>query len=155
MAYSVTLEKYVYANTGAQKGTRAGVLELLLKVRGQAVALCPVDKGQLRNSHMVKIGNEKYGFNSESGEKAPSDQQLTTTLKDDDEVIEGAVGTGSDHWYPEFGTRYQVAQPHLRPAAEVATGSKGAEVMKKYCRDEMVKAFKQKKYERLFGGSGG
>ena len=33
-----------------EKGTEAGILETCIRVTNQAVALAPVDKGQLKNS---------------------------------------------------------------------------------------------------------
>lgn len=144
---TVELKKYVFAEKGAKEGAMEGVIALALNVHAQAVALCPVDEGQLRNSYMVKTPDKELGFNSQGDDKAPDAHKVSTEPKEN-EVI---VGTGSDHWYPEFGTRFQIAQPHLRPAIAVAKGTSGAAVMRKFGREAMEREYKQRKYERIFG----
>lgn len=131
----------------AELGAAEAILQTLIKVHAQAVALCPVDYGQLKNSIMFTFEDAGLKFNENGGsEKAPSDQKISTPVK----RLTGYVGTNSDHWYPEFGTRYQVAQPFLRPAGEIAKGAEASKVAAKYCREKMVHEFNQRKYERLF-----
>lgn len=148
MASNVTIKKYVFAEEGAKEGTLAGLLELAYRVHAKTVELCPVDEGQLRNSYMVRSANGDELFNSAGGEMAPEDHKITTEPKG----LMVIVGTNSDHWYPEYGTRYQVAQPHLRPAIALSKGQSAASVMKKYCREKMEHEYKQRKYTLLFGG---
>jgi len=141
---SVTLEKYLFAEKGSTEGLSKTILESLIKVHAKTVALCPVDKGQLKNSYMITLDSKEQLFNSLPGDKAPADQKIS--LRSDKTI--GYVGTNSDHWYPEFGTRYQVAQPHLRPAGEIVKGSSFKSVASKYCKEEMIKEFKRKRIER-------
>jgi len=141
---SVTLEKYVYAEKGALRGLNGSILETLIKVHAQAVALSPSDLGQLRNSLMVKTNETEKGFNSADDTPAPSEHKLSVKPKNG----EGFVGTNSDHWYPEFGTRLQVAQPFLRPAGELAKGSSVKSVVSKYCQKAMLEEFAKRKVVR-------
>lgn len=140
---SIRLEKYLYAEKGAAGGLSKSILETLVKVHGQAVALCPVDKGQLRNSLMIVTNEKDDLFNSVGGDVARSSDKITLRAK----FGEGYVGTNSDHWYPEFGTRYQIAQPFLRPAGEIAKGASAKSTMAKYSRDEMLKEFAKRKVQ--------
>jgi len=55
---SVTLEKYLYAQKGGKEGLQKTMLETLVKVHAQTVALCPVDKGQRANSYSVSFDNK-------------------------------------------------------------------------------------------------
>lgn len=50
---------------------------------------------------------------------APVDTgQLRASIRTLQAGQHGYVVTGTDHWiFPEFGTRYQAAQPYIRPAA--------------------------------------
>lgn len=132
----------------SQDGVAAAILSAVSFVQAAAADLCPVQYGQLRNSIMFKVGDEEGGFNESGGEQAPSSHKIDAKTS----KTVGVVGTGSDHWYPEFGTKFQVAQPFLRPAGEIAKGSSAKSVAAKYCRDKMVQEFKQRKYMRLFGG---
>lgn len=146
---SVTLEKYLFAQKGSKEGMKKSILETLLLVHGRTVADCPVAEdngGQLRNSYMISYDNKEQGFNSQSGEQAPAWQKLTVRSSE----MVGYVGTNSDHWYPEFGTRNQVAQPHLRPAIMIAKGSSAKAVMATYCREKMLSEFKQRRFEYIF-----
>lgn len=147
MSKTVELKKYVFAEKGAKDGAMDGIIALALSVHAQTVTACPVDLGQLANSYMVKTPDKEVGFNTQDGEKAPDSHKISAEPKDN-EVI---VGTGSDHWYPEFGTRFQVARPHIRPAIAVAKGASGEAVMRKFGRLAMEREYKQRKYERIFG----
>ena len=142
---SVTVIKNVFAEEGAKKGAKRSILETCIKVHAQATALAPVDFGQLKNSLMYTVADKEAGFNSQGGESAPSSQKITSRPKE----LEGYVGTNSDHWYPEFGTRYQVAQPFLRPAGEIVAGSNPGEVVKKYCREAMLAEYAKRKVVKL------
>jgi len=144
---SVTVEKYVYAQKGALNGLNQSILETLIKVHAQAVALCPVAQdsgGQLKNSLMIVTEKGEQGFNTSGDEAAPSTHKLTVKSP----VNGGYVGTNSDHWYPEFGTRFQVAQPFLRPAGEGVKNGNMSPAVAKYCKIEMQKEFLKRKMER-------
>jgi hypothetical protein len=143
---TIKVEKYLYAQKGAKEGLKKVMLETLVMVHAQTVALCPVQYGQLKNSYMVVFDGKEIGFNSSSGESAPADQKLTVKSAE----LLGYVGTNSDHWYPEFGTRNQIAQPHIRPAVMIAKGSGTQAAMGKYCRSKMEEEFRQRKYEYIF-----
>jgi len=144
---SVKIEKYIYAEKGAKDGLSKSILETLVKVHAKAVALCPVRQingGQLKNSLMIVTseGDEFFNTSGES-EKAPANHKITLRAGESF----GYVGTNSDHWYPEFGTRFQVAQPFLRPAGEIAKGASAKETMAKYCRKEMLNEFAKRKMQ--------
>ena len=141
--YEITINEF--AKNGAALGIKNSSIELALKVRNQAVALCPVDKGQLKNSIMVKSKDTEKGFNDAGGESAPDYQRLNVSPKDN-EVF---VGTNSDHWYPEFGTRNMAAQPFLRPAIEIALGGEAISIAKKYCNDAMAEEFMKRKVKKV------
>lgn len=133
----------------ASAGAEAALLSALATIHAEAVSLCPVARingGQLRNSIMWKTHDEDGGLNSQGGESADN------TLNLNPREGEGYVGTGSDHWYPEFGTRYQIAQPFMRPAGEKYKGSSAKQVAAKYCRDKMLNEFMKRKYLRLLNG---
>lgn len=94
------------------------IYKTCLAIEAQAVALCPVDKGQLRNSIMTVTENNTHGFNTKAKEKAP-DSAIISSPGD----YEGAVGTGLEYAAAvEFGRpdmpNYP-AQPYLRPAAMI------------------------------------
>lgn len=131
-----------FAASGANKGAYQNILATCAKIHAQAVSFCPVDEGQLKNSLMFKVEDKSEGFNSQGGETAPADQEISLKPKE----LEGYIGTNSDHWYPEFGTRYQVAQPFLRPAGEaVMKGSDLQNIVKKYGREAMEEEYKRRK----------
>lgn len=139
----VKITQNIFAKKGAEQGARKSIVETMVKVHAQAVALCPVDLGQLRNSLMWEIKGEEGGFNTVGG--SPADKKLTTNP----EKLVGYVGTNSDHWYPEFGTRNQVAQPFLRPAGDAVRGASAKEIGIKYGREAMEEAFRRKKVRKI------
>ena len=141
----ITITKNEFAIEGGEETVRKLITQTGIQVHAQAVTLCPVDKGQLRNSLMWKTSWSDGGFNSQGGDSATTDSRLDVQPKKD----EGYVGTNSDHWYPEFGTRHQVAQPFLRPAAEIVQGSKAADIAKKYGKEAMKEEFAQRKVKRM------
>lgn len=142
---SVTITINEFAKMGGFQGVRKSIIESMVKIHAQAVALAEFKHptGQLRNTLMWEIKGESEGFNAGGGaESAPESQRLTT----EPEELIGYVGTNSDHAiYPEFGTRYQRAQPYLRPAAEIIRGAGASEIGKKYGREAMAKEFRKRK----------
>lgn len=139
----------VLVNKGTIKGAKDGISKSIestcAAIAGQAVAMCPVDLGQLRNSIMWKTKEEADGFNKSGDKLAPDNQKLSLEPKDG----EGYVGTNSDHWIIEFGTVKQVAQPFLRPAGEWAKGGSTAAIVAKYCREAMEKELKQRQLTKI------
>lgn len=126
-----------------------GLNEIGIAVVSQAKPLCPVDKGQLVNSIMYKLANgQKGGFNDGKpgkGGKTPvetADREIGRPSAGD-----AYVGTASDHAFEqEFGTRYMVAQPFMRPAVEIIV-QKGEvqKVLASISREEMEKELAQRK----------
>lgn len=164
MGVSVKITKNEFANAGVQAGVRKSIIVACTKVTAQAKSLTPVDNGQLRNSIMWKVSGDNGGFNeggagrATGGFKRKSKKIEATNAPPEDKISlrtynrkqgliqEGYVGTNSDHWYPEFGTRHQRAQPFLRPAKElVMDGGKAAAIGVKYGREEMEKEYRKRK----------
>jgi len=148
MGAIVRVEKNIYALKGAEEGNRKGIIQACTLLNAQAKSLAPVDKGQLRNSLMWQVEDKKDGFNDGNGEPAPSAQKLKYNENNRGGRITGIQGTNSDHWYPEFGTRYQAAQPFERPAKEIVLdGGKAIEIAKKYSKEQMAIEFTKRKKE--------
>lgn len=149
MGTSVEITKNIFARKGVDVGTEKGMTVVCIKTVNQAKALTPIDYGQLRNSIMYKVEKKQGGFNNSNGEQAPEDQKISVKNESKKFKIVGIVGTNSDHWYPEFGTRYQIAQPFLRPAVDIEVrGASGTETMKKYGKEQMAIEFAKRKTER-------
>lgn len=145
-ASRVTIERLGNPRLAAIQGNNKSLEGLTIAITALAKDLVPRDTGELQNTVMgvarLSTGVRKeYGFNQSSGHKAPEDQRLDLPLAPSSAVI----GTGSDHWYPEFGTRRMVAQPFLRPAVAYFRGGEALSLVAKFCRDEMIKQFKEGK----------
>ena len=94
------------------------VREAALFCQGQAVLLCPVDKGRLRGSISVKLRGQESIKNAGSGKAQAGD-----FIKD--EPMEKVAHVGTNVFYSEFiefGTAKMGAQPYLRPAADLTEG---------------------------------
>ena len=128
MSKDIQITKYGDPKKGANESIAKTNLELVVRVTSQAKTLCPVDKGDLRNSIMWKVPGQSGGL----VEGAPVQEQP--------KADSGLVGSASDHAiYQEFGTRKQPAQPYLRPAVSIEVfGPNGANTMRK----ESIKAMK-------------
>ena len=139
----MTAERLKYGDP--KKAVKAGVtasnLSIGVAIASQAKLLAPVDYGQLRNSLSASNLRETKLLNNMSGEKA---EALDTQGLKDDEVY---VGSNSDHnIYQEYGTVKQPAQPYLRPSAELIIEKKEpAEIIAKYCREQMEKELENRK----------
>ena len=95
-----------------EKGTEAGILETCIRVTNQAVALAPVDKGQLKNS--IVYATSLMSTSSGSG----------SIIEGEPDKGEGFVGSNLDYaTYQEFGTRYMAPQPFLRPSIALVYGA--------------------------------
>ena len=139
----MTAERLKYGDP--KKAVKAGVtvsnLSIGVAIASQAKLLAPVDYGQLRNSLSASNLRETKLLNNMEGEKADA---LDTQGLKDDEVY---VGSNSDHnIYQEYGTVKQPAQPYLRPSAELVIEKKEpAEIIVKYCREQMEKELENRK----------
>jgi len=140
---SVEVTRNIFAIEGAFQGLKDSAYGVALQIGVQAKELSPVDFGQLRNSIMVKSVDKDDLFNDSPSEEKENKKVTTRTTGPD-----AVVGTNSDHWYPEFGTRYQRAQPFMRPAAEVVIGKDAGAVAKKYGKEAMQKEFLKRKVEK-------
>jgi hypothetical protein len=144
----VRITKNLFALEGAQEGTKKVILESCIKIRTLALPLMAVDKGQYKNSAMYKTREVDGGFNEAGGtELAPESHRLEVQPAG----IEGYVGTNSDHWFSEFGTRYQAPQPAWRPAKELFQGATAQEIGIKYGKEEMARQFARRK-KRVVNG---
>jgi hypothetical protein len=150
---SVEVVRNIFAKKGAFEGLKESSYGVALKIATEAKQLAPRDYGELANSIMVKSVDNDDLFNtpgtSPEGKKRDpnrdkSNKPLTANVGGPDAI----VGTNSDHWYPEFRTRYQTAKPFMRPAAEVVIGGNAAEVAKKYGKEAMQKEFAKRKVEK-------
>ena len=139
MSISITVNEF--ARKGAIEGLERSNFETAVEIAAQAKALCPVDFGQLRNSIMAKSAKKDKGFNNKPGDSAPQGDKLSISPKGP----EAYAGTNSDHWYPEFGTRFQEAQPFLRPAGDAVRGVSAKEIGLKYGREAMAEEFRKRK----------
>ena len=124
-------------------------LNIGVAIASQAKLLAPVDHGQLRNSISVSTLKEtmllnKGGF-SAKGPMEYAEALDTQGLK----ANEAYVGSNTDHAiHLEYGTIKMVAQPFLRPSAELIIDKKTpADVVAKYCNEEMEKELKKRKEE--------
>ena len=139
----MTAERLKYGDP--KKAVKAGVtvsnLSIGVAIASQAKLLSPVDLGQLRNSLSASNIKETKLLNNMKGEQA---EPLETTGLKEGEVY---VGSNSDHnIYQEYGTIKQPAQPYLRPSAELVIGKKEpAEIIAKYCREQMEEELKNRK----------
>lgn len=142
-----------FAIPGVDLGAKTNVTRSAEVIRSEAAVKVPRKFGQLANSLMwTGPDGEKDGFNKAGGsETAPSEQELT--IKPKAKEIAAYVGTNSDHWYPEFGTRYQAAQPFLRPAVAEATGSTETQIQAQFGKLAMAEEFikRKKRFEELKG----
>lgn len=123
-------------------------LNIGVAIASQAKLLAPVDHGQLRNSISVSTLKETKLLND--GKFSPKNSPMeyaeeldTKGLKDG----EAYVGSNSDHAiHMEYGTIKAVAQPFLRPSAELIMDRKTpADVVAKYCNEQMEKELKKRK----------
>lgn len=139
MPSRVTIERLGNPRVGAVAGRNKSLEGLCIALVALGKKLCPVDEGLLRNSTMAKGPGFEYGFNESAMDKAPGDQRLDLPTKEGTAVF----GTASDHWYPEFGTSRQAAQPFIRPAAELLVqGQSAADIVRRYSAAEMERQLK-------------
>jgi HK97 gp10 family phage protein len=101
------------AKIQADKVINKTVFETAIIVRGQAVALSPVDSGRLRESLVIRMKNRDVGNPIQAEDDIPTPPDKN----------EANVGTNVNYAeYVEFGTKNQRAQPYMRPAFDLAKG---------------------------------
>jgi|GEM_PF-2001458 len=112
-------------------GVQGGNLAFCINVVKEAKPLAPKKEGQLRNSIQYVTGDGKRGGeNSEEGKGSPG--SITTPLKPD----QAAFGATALHAvFQEFGTRFLLPQPYLRPAIALAKGTDFNEVIRAINRE--------------------
>jgi HK97 gp10 family phage protein len=89
------------------------VYEIGVVIQGQAIALTPVDTGRLRNSIVTRT------LTKDNGKAERKEDEISKPTKEN----VARVGTNVEYAeYIEYGTRYQTAQPYLRPAFDLAQG---------------------------------
>lgn len=135
---SLDIIKYGNVLLGIMAGTQKGVLKSVIAGASQAKALATEDTGELRNSigYTAEVsGQEKSGGYNNSGK-----QKTNTFLESKGSGLEGYYGTALEYApYIEDGTRRMVAQPFLTPSADIISGSRTAQEIKKEMNDEMKK----------------
>ena len=143
MSSEVIINENTFALAGGEEGLKSSILETAIKVHAEATAKQQPDTGLLRNSIMWRTPwDGDGGFNTQPKDKAPNSAKLEIRPQG----LEGIVGTNVNYGvYVEFGTRYQRAQPFLRPAVMAVRGATAAEIGKKYGLEAMKAEFEQRK----------
>lgn len=145
----VIITENKFASAGAVEGVKATIVQTMIRMHAQAVALAPTDLGQLRNSIMWRKGwaidafnfPAEGGFNQSRPNKKGNNEQAAVRISSP-QGLEGAVGTAVLHGtYQEFGTRYMKAQPFMRPAVDAARGASASEIAKTWGRAAMEREF--------------
>lgn len=126
-------------------------LNIGVAIASQAKLLAPVDHGQLRNSISVSTLKETKllndgGFSPKTSPMEYAEALDTQGLK----ANEAYVGSNSDHTiYMEYGTVKVVAQPFLRPSAELIVGGETpANIIMRYCNEQMERELVERKKAR-------
>jgi HK97 gp10 family phage protein len=137
-SFSVSRKRNGDPIKAVDKAVENSNLAIGVAIASQAKLLTPVQFGQSRNSLSASSLKETKGLNDRPGENAPA---LDTQGLRGDEVY---VGSNGDHFlFHEMGTKYQAAQPALRPAKEIIINGKTAtEIIEKYGREAMEREIK-------------
>lgn len=140
---NVTVFQHGNPIQGQQESILPSNLGMSVQTISNAKLNVPVDFGQLRNTIMFRTKGKQGGFNDSSGEQAPANHRLPAPAENDAAFF----GSNSDHAvYPEFGTRYMVAQPYFRPAVEILKGGNNAEeIIEKYSKENMRKELNERR----------
>ena len=126
-------------------------LDIGVAIASQAKLLAPVDHGQLRNSISVSTLKETKLLND--GRFSPKTSPMEYAEELDTQGLkssEAYAGTNSDHAiYMEYGTVKVVAQPFLRPSAELIVGGETpANIIMRYCNEQMERELVERKKAR-------
>lgn len=137
------LTRNVFAKKGGEEGLKAAILQTAIKIEAEAVLKQQADTGMLKNSIMWSKGwdSDTFNFPKEGGFNTGGGKQATVKI-DAPNGIEAVVGTAIEYGvYQEFGTRFQPAQPYLRPAADAVRGTDAKSIGEKWGREAMQKEF--------------
>ena len=142
MSVTITRTKHGDVKAAVLQVVKDTNMLLGVQIASQAKALAPVDTGQLRNSLSASSLTQMIGLNDHEGAKA---EKLDTSGLTGNEVY---VGSNSDHAVDQeygVGSKNIVAQPFLRPAAELkAKGANVSEIVAKYNRTAMEAELKNR-----------
>lgn len=126
-------------------------LNIGVAIASQAKLLAPVDHGQLRNSISVSTLKETKLLNDGRFSPKTSPMEYAEALDTQGlKANEAYVGSNSDHTiYMEYGTVKVVAQPFLRPSAELIVGGETpANIIMRYCNEQMERELVERKKAR-------
>jgi HK97 gp10 family phage protein len=152
MAANVVITKNIFARSGAEEAMKSAIVQTLIQVHANGVALAPVDLGQLRNSIMWRKswGSDSFGYPSEGGFNSAGGEAATDTIEVPTGELEGVVGSAVEYaTYQEFGTRWMAAQPFMRPAADAVRGFSAAAIARKWGPEAMRREYAKRKRLRL------
>jgi HK97 gp10 family phage protein len=146
MASDVKIEANIFANAGILLGTTEGLTKAAILVSNEAKEIAPKKSRRLANSIMYQVeGITDGGFNDGSGEKARTQDRLTTSPRKG----EAYVGTNLEYApYQEYGTRFQRGRAFLRPAMQIILQPGNAlQIVASYVR-KMEQAFQRRRKVR-------
>jgi len=133
-----TFKSYLPAAVSAiAEGTEDGIIKIANKIVNQAKANAnSFKKGYQTGQTLAGI---MYRTSKDDGGFEPKGETKLTTRAGKNEAI---VGVNNDHaLYLEFGTKRMDSQPFLRPAFDVVTRGKNADVA---MQDALNNSFKRK-----------
>jgi len=119
--------------TAGKPAAKKSITKLAIAIEGQAVLLSPWKEGRLRDSITYSI----EGQTSDTKGKAQAGDGVHTSL----EPLTAVIGTNVEYApYQEFGTSRQgYAQPFLRPAFDLMTGSRTKREVSQAMNEELRK----------------
>jgi len=149
MPSEIKIEKFEFAAAGVNIGNFQGLLETSIRISNNAKSFAPKDTRRLSNSIMYQVsGKGAYyegGFNDGGGEKANSDEALTTNPRGESKPT-AYVGTNLEYAvYQEYGTRHQTGRAYMRPAVQSVLSPGNAVAIGKAWEKAMAEAFAQKR----------
>ena len=144
----IVITRNIFAKAGAEEGLKAAIVQTMVEIHANAVALAPVDLGQLRNSIMWRKswGGDSFGFPSEGGFNSAGGERASDQIAAPSGQIEGVVGSAVEYaTYQEFGTRNMPAQPYMRPAADAVRGATAGQIAQRWGREAMKREYAKRK----------
>lgn len=151
MSSRFTFTRNEFAREGAEQAMKAAIVQTAIAIEGQATALAPSDKGALRNSIMWEKGwsSDVFGFPNDGGFNTNGSTAQATSRINGANGLEAIVGTAIEYGvYQEFGTRFQKAQPFLRPAAERVRGVDAGTIARRWGKEAMEREFRNRRASR-------
>lgn len=139
-----TRTKFGDPRDAVKRARKSSNLGIGAAIASQAKALAPVEYGELRNSISASSIAKNVLLNTQAGDRANA---LDTSGLKEDQVY---VGSNSDHAvFQEYGTKYMVAQPYIRPSKEsVVDGKKASQIIVDFNLKEMKQELKKRKVVR-------